>query len=125
MTFCQSASDIVSTTSPSRALTSSPSRVILLVLFSLTGMAAPVIKLLCKLFMQNLKSRGLRRNGAKYATSDSETDSEDEEGKHFQVVDMSARPVYGTRQRMQLQLRRSLRRVTGGGVATPAILEDY
>jgi hypothetical protein len=105
---------------------SSPSRVVLLVLFSITGMAAPVLKLLCKLFMQNLKSRSQRRKGAKYATSDSESDSDDEHGKHFQIVDMSARPAYGTRQRMELQLRRSLRRVTGGaGVGTPAILEDY
>ena len=102
---------------------SSPSRVALLVLFSLTGMAAPVLKLLCKLVMQNLRSRNMRRSSAKYSTSDSESESEDEEGKHFQVVDMSARPVYGTRQRMQLQLRRSLRRVTG--VGSPAILEDY
>ena len=104
---------------------SSPSRIVLLVFFSLTGIAAPVIKALCKLCVHNLHTRTMRRNGAKYATSDSETDSEDEEGKHFQVVDMSTRPVYGTRQRMQLQLRRSLRRVTGNGVATPAILEDY
>ena len=104
---------------------SSPSRIILLVFFSLTGIAAPVIKALCKLFVQNLKSRSLRRSSAKYATSDSESES-DEEGKHFQVVDMSARPAYGTRQRMQLQLRRSIRRVTGGGsVGTPAVLEDY
>ena len=105
---------------------SSPSRIILLVFFSLTGIAAPVIKALCKLFVQNLKSRSLRRSGAKYATSDSESEDEDEEGKHFQIVDMSARPVYGTRQRMQLQLRRSIRRVTGGGsVGAPALLEDY
>ena len=105
---------------------SSPSRIILLVFFSLTGIAAPVIKALCKLFVQNLKSRSLRRNGAKYATSDSESEDEDEEGKHFQVVDVSARPVYGTRQRMQLQMRRSIRSVTGrGSVSMPASLEDY
>ena len=105
---------------------SSPSRIVMLVFFSITGIAAPVIKALCKLFVQNLKSRSLRRSSAKYATSDSESESDDEEGKHFQVVDMSARPTYGTRQRMQLQLRRSIRRVTGGGsVGTPAVLEDY
>ena len=105
---------------------SSPSRVALLVMFSITGIAAPVIKALCKLFVENLKTRRLRRSNAKYATSDSESESDDEEGKHFQVVDMSARPTYGTRQRMQLQLRRSIRRVTGGGsVGTPAVLEDY
>ena len=105
---------------------SSPSRIIMLVFFSITGIAAPVIKALCKLFVENLKTRRLRRSNAKYATSDSESESDDEEGKHFQVVDMSARPTYGTRQRMQLQLRRSIRRVTGGGsVGTPAVLEDY
>ena len=105
---------------------SSPSRIIMLVFFSITGIAAPVIKALCKLFVENLKTRRLRRSSAKYATSDSESESEDEEGKHFQIVDMSARPTYGTRQRMQLQLRRSIRRVTGGGsVGTPAVLEDY
>jgi len=104
---------------------SSPSRVILLVLFSLTGMAAPVLKVLCKLFMQNLKTRNLRRSSAKYATSDSESESDDEQGKHYQIVDMSERPAYGTRQRMQLQFRRSLRHVTGGGVCTPALLEEY
>ena len=57
---------------------SSPSRVALLVLFSITGIAAPVAKALVALFVQNLKRRRLRRSGAKYATSDSEdTDDED------------------------------------------------
>ena len=101
---------------------SSPSRIILLVFFSITGIAAPVIKALCKVCVHNLQSRRLR-NAQKYATSDSESDSDDERGKHFQIVNMGPREDIGPRQRMQLQLRRSLRRVTG--VGSPAMLEDY
>jgi len=103
---------------------SSPSRILLLALFSLTGMAAPILKVICRLFLQNLQSRRLRRSTPKYATSDSESGSDDEHGKHFQVVDVGSRQDYGTRQRMQIQLRRSLRRVTGG-IATPPALEVY
>ena len=105
---------------------SSPSRIILLVFFSLTGIAAPVIKALCKLCVQNLKTRRQRRSGAKYATSDSESESDDEHGKHFQIVDMSTRPTYGTRERVQMQLRRSIRNMTGGTVGmSPTLVEDY
>jgi len=103
---------------------SSPSRILLLALFSLTGMAAPILKVICRLFLQNLQSRRLRQSTPKYATSDSESGSDDEHGKHFQVVDVGSRQDYGTRQRMQIQLRRSLRRVTGG-IATPPALEVY
>ena len=51
---------------------SSPSRVALLVLFSITGIAAPVVKACAALFVQNLKKRRMRQRGAKYVTSDSE-----------------------------------------------------
>ena len=74
---------------------SSPSRIIILVFFSLTGIAAPIIKTLCKLSVQNLL---VRNNNCKYATSDSESDSE--QGKHFQIVDMSSNSDhYGPRRR--------------------------
>ena len=90
---------------------SSPSRVALLVLFSITGIAAPVVKALAALFVQNLKRRRLRHGGAKYATSDSEdTDDEDDDG-HYQVVEISPRHAYNTRQRIGLTLRRGLQHI--------------
>ena len=90
---------------------SSPSRVALLVLFSITGIAAPVVKALAALFVQNLRRRRLRRSGAKYATSDSEdTDDEDDDG-HYQVVEISPRHAYNTRQRLGLTLRRGLQSI--------------
>ena len=90
---------------------SSPSRVALLVLFSITGIAAPVVKALAALFVQNLRRRRLRRSGAKYATSDSEdTDDEDDDG-HYQVVEISPRHAYNTRQRLGLTLRRGLQQI--------------
>ena len=90
---------------------SSPSRVALLVLFSITGIAAPVVKALVALFVQSLKKRRMRRSGAKYATSDSEDSDEDDEG-HYQVVEISPRHAYNTRQKIGLTLRRGLQRVT-------------
>ena len=97
---------------------SSPSRVALLVLFSITGIAAPVVKALAALFVQNLKQRRMRRSSAKYVTSDSEdTDDEDEEG-HYQVVEISTRHAYNTRQRLGLTLRRGLQRIGTSQMAT-------
>jgi len=90
---------------------SSPSRVALLVLFSITGIAAPVAKALVALFVQNLKRRRLRRSGAKYATSDSEDTDEEEEDGHYQVVEISPRHAYNTRQRIGLTLRRGLQSI--------------
>lgn len=91
---------------------SSPSRVALLVLFSITGIAAPVVKALAALFVQNLKQRRMRRQSAKYVTSDSEESDEDcgEDG-HYQVVEISPRHAYNTRQRLGLTLRRGLQRM--------------
>jgi hypothetical protein len=85
---------------------SSPSRVALLVLFSITGIAAPVVKALVALFVQSLKKRRMRRSGAKYATSDSE-DSDEEEGDegHYQVVEISPRHhAYNTRKSLMRRL---------------------
>ena len=95
---------------------SSPSRVVLLVLFSITGIAAPVMKALAALFVQNLKKRRQRRQSAKYVTSDSESDEECDNG-HYQVVQISPNHEYNTRQRIGLTLRRGLQRV-----ATPQMM---
>ena len=99
---------------------SSPSRVALLVLFSITGIAAPVAKALAALFVQNLKRRRLRRSGAKYATSDSEDSDEDDEG-HYQVVEISPRHAYNTRQRLGLTLRRGMQRMVAPQMMTNEI----
>ena len=84
---------------------SSPSRVALLILFSITGIAAPVVKALAALFVQSLKKRRMRRSGAKYVTSDSE-ESDDEEGEegHYQVVEISPRHGYNTRKSLMRRL---------------------
>ena len=93
----------------------------LLVLFSITGIAAPVAKALVALFVQNLKRRRLRRSGAKYATSDSEdTDDEDDDG-HYQVVEISPRHAYNTRQRIGLTLRRGLQQISTPQMMTTLI----
>lgn len=89
---------------------SSPSRVALLVLFSITGIAAPVMRALAALFVQNLKHRRLKHS-AKYVTSDSEDSADDDD--HYQVVEISPRHAYNTRQRLGLTLRKSLQRVQG------------
>ena len=92
---------------------SSPSRVALLVLFTITGATAPVLKLIASLCIQNLKKRRMRHSGAKYVTSDSDEsdDDDDEEGNHFQVVEINPRHAYNTRQRLGLTLRRGLQRI--------------
>ncbi len=95
---------------------SSPSRIALLIMFSITGIAAPVVKALAALFVQNLKRRRLTQRGAKYATSDSEESDEDDEG-HYQVVEISPRHAYNTRQRLGLTLRRGFQRVTAPQMA--------
>mgnify|MGYP006153710429 CR=1 FL=1 len=102
---------------------SSPSRVALLVLFSITGIAAPIMKAMAALFVQNLKRRRLKQS-AKYVTSDSEeSGGDDGDGDdHYQVVQISPRHEYNTRQRLGLTLRRSLQRVSGAGVPEMAII---
>ncbi len=85
---------------------SSPSRVALLIMFSITGIAAPIVKALAALFVQNMKKRRLRRSGAKYVTSDSE-ESDEEEGEedgHYQVVEISPRHSYNTRKSLMRRL---------------------
>jgi len=60
--------------------------------------------------VQNLKRRRLKSSGVKYATSDSEDTDEEEDG-HYQVVEISPRHAYNTRQRLGLTLRRGLQRM--------------
>ena len=84
---------------------SSPSRVALLVLFSITGIAAPVVKALAALFVQNLKRRRQRRQSAKYVTSDSEeSDGDEDNDGHYQVVEISPRHSYNTRKSLMRRL---------------------
>jgi hypothetical protein len=79
----------------------------LLVLFCITGVSAPIAKALAAIFIQNLRRRRQRRQEV---DSDSESD-EDRTG--FQVIDVgqrfNPRHHYNTRQRLQISLRRSLR----------------
>ena len=89
---------------------SSPSRVALLMLFSITGIAAPIVKALAALFVQNLK-RPRQRQSAKYATSDSEDTDDDDDDGHYQVVQISPRHPHNTRQRLGLTLRRGLQHI--------------
>ena len=65
-------------------LFSSPGRVAILILFVLTGAAAPVIKTVCNVLLQNVQKRGRRRR-SRPATSDSESDLEDQ-GDSSQIV---------------------------------------
>jgi hypothetical protein len=98
---------------------SSPSRVALLVLFSITGIAAPVVKALVALFVQSLKRRRLKRSGAKYATSDSEDTDDDGEEGNYQVVEISPRHSYNTRKSsLGLTLRRSLESISPPNMLT-------
>ena len=89
------------------------SRLLLLVLFCITGVSAPIVKALAAIFVQNLRRRRQRR---KLEESDSEEESDDDGGGRpngFQVIDVGGRfdprHHYNTRQRLQLSLRRSLR----------------
>ena len=93
---------------------SSPSRVALLVLFSITGMAAPIVRAVVALFIQNLQSRRLRNERGRYATSDDENDDDDDDDTNFQVVQITPRRHErgGARQRFGTTLRRSLRQIS-------------
>ena len=78
-----------------------------------------VVKALAALFVQNLKKRRLKQT-AKYATSDSEDSDEDDEG-HYQVVEISPRHAYNTRQRLGLTLRRGMQRLGAPQMMTTQI----
>ena len=64
----------------------------------------------------------MRQRGAKYVTSDSEeSDDGDGDGGHYQVVEISPRHAYNTRQRLGLTLRRGMQRIVSPQMMTTAI----
>ena len=87
----------------------STSRIMLLVLFCITGVSAPIAKALAAIFVQNLRRRRQRRQEVE---SESESDGDDEP-TGFQVIDVGSRfdprHHYNTRTRLKNSLRRSLR----------------
>lgn len=97
-----------------------PGRIALLILFTLTGAAAPVAKALVGILVQNMKVRRSRRaSSGKYHTSDSD-DSDDSDGDgsgRFRVVDVGGPPPQhvltraSSRRRIGLVVRRSIRRL--------------
>ena len=91
----------------------STSRLMLLVLFCITGVSAPIAKALAAIFIQNLRRRRQRRQEVE---SESDSDEDDEARTGFQVIDVGARfdprHHYNTRQRLKNSLRRSLRSVS-------------
>jgi hypothetical protein len=88
----------------------STSRIMLLVLFCITGVSAPIAKAVAAIFIQNMRRRRQRH---KALDSDSESDGDDDDRTGFQVIDVgqrfNPRHHYNTRQRLQNSLRRSLR----------------
>ena len=71
---------------------SSPTRILLLVLFAVTGMAAPIVKVVCSVLMTNLKERRNRvKNLAYRLESDDEENGEDDPSE---VVVMPEGPMY-------------------------------
>lgn len=80
------------------------SRLLLLVLFCLTGVAAPLVKAIATIFVQNLRQRRQRRQ-----EFNSDSDSDEDNPTGFQVVDVGIDHRYNTRQKLRNSLRRSLR----------------
>ena len=71
---------------------SSPTRILLLVLFAVTGMAAPVIKVVCSVLTANLKERRNRiKNLAYRLDSDDEENGEED---HAEIVMIPEGPSY-------------------------------
>ena len=85
---------------------SSPTKVLLLILFCFTGVAAPIVKAVSTLFVDALKRRRCRR-GRK--AKDSDSDNSDNEDGHHEVVTVSSHPDPG--QRWSRSLRRGVRRL--------------
>ena len=102
---------------------SSPTKVVLLLLFCLTGVAAPVVKALATLVVDNLKRRHRRGRRAKAHDSDSESDGDDAGRGHRRVVVVGPDDLHGPiRSRwpvapLTMTLRRSVRRVQRMGRA--------
>jgi hypothetical protein len=107
---------------------SSPTKVVLLLLFCLTGVAAPVVKALLTLVVDHLRRRnrrGLRRG--KSRDSDNEESDDDEAGHHEIVVvtpdgSMNGERAINARRTngLTMRLRRSVRRLRHVGVTEPS-----
>ena len=89
---------------------SSPTKVLLLILFCFTGVAAPVVKAGSTLLVDTLKRRRYRR-GRKSKESDSD-DSDNEDG-HHEIVTVSSHPDPGAR--WSRSLRRGVSRLRRRG----------
>ena len=89
---------------------SSPTKVLLLILFCFTGVAAPVVKAGSTLLVDTLKRRRYRR-GRKSKESDSD-DSDNEDG-HHEIVTVSSHPDPGAR--WSRALRRGVSRLRRRG----------
>ena len=87
---------------------SSPTKVLLLILFCFTGVAAPVVKAGSALLVDALKRR--RRNKK---AKDSDSDDSDNEDGHHAVVTVSSHPDPG--QRWSRSLRRGMSRLRRRG----------
>ena len=87
---------------------SSPTKVLLLILFCFTGVAAPVVKAGSSLLVDALKRR--RRNKK---AKDSDSDDSDNEDGHHAVVTVSSHPDPG--QRWSRSLRRGMSRLRRRG----------
>ena len=102
---------------------SSPTKVLLLILFCFTGVAAPVVKAFAALVADSVRRRRRRRRRAggagKESGSDDDSSSEDEMSR-IVVVAPTAGPVTRTaRQRLTSTLRQGARRVVQG----PSLIE--
>jgi hypothetical protein len=94
---------------------SSPTKIVLLILFCLTGVAAPVVKALSQLVVDSLKRR---RRGRKAHDSDDE-DSDDDETGHQEIVVVRSNDDmnYGSQLmsgNLGMRLRRSMRNMRRG-----------
>jgi len=108
---------------------SSPTKVVLLILFCLTGVAAPVAKALATLVVDHMRKRR-RRRGSKWRDSDDEESDDDETSRQKIVVvtpndgwggdgtgcDLGHTAALGMRLRRSVrQMRRNARRITTPG----------
>ncbi len=95
---------------------SSPTKVLLLILFCFTGVAAPVVKALAVVVSDNFRRRRRRRSGSgsKESGSDEDSSSEDNEPRIVVVSPSSGSANRSARQRLTSTLRRGARRVVRG-----------
>ena len=118
---------------------SSPTKVVLLILFCLTGVAAPVAKALAALVVDHVRKRR-RRRGSKWRDSDDEESDDDDETSRQKIVvvtpndgwadgtgcDLGRTAALGLRLRRSVrQMQRGARRITTSGPPrgeTPLVL---